>query len=354
MSTVKIALMVSGVAAVALVSVLVTGPFGGPAPAPAGAPLPPVSAGELIASIRGAKPGPMAGTVSVDVRLGPAAASLWPRRGSEVARLWSDGDGRRRVSLPGADGERTIVDDGDTVWCWNSTTRSVMKFPSGPAAGGTGTNASPGPLGLLAGDEPLANPADATTAVLGLLASDSMARVDPPTSVARRDAYQLVLAPLPTERTMLREIRVAVDTQTRLPLEVSVLANGLPEPALRIAFTDVGFGRQDPALFRFAPAPGVAVRERPAPPPAPTLVGKGWDTVVVRRDRGAAATCGGGRAAPFPPRLSSPISGPWGQGRLVSTPIGTAVLTADGRLATGAVPVQVVTEALAGTEAPAR
>jgi len=45
-------------------------------------------------------------------------------------------------------------------------------------------------------------------------------------------------------------------------------------------------------------------------------------------------------------RISSPISGPWGQGRLVSTPIGNAVITADGRMATGAVPAQVLTEAL--------
>lgn len=355
MSSVKITLVVSGAVALALASVLVAAPFGAPAqPAtvPPGAPVPPIGAGELIASIRNARPGPMAGTVWMDARLGQAASSRWPRTGPGLARLWSDGAGRRRVSLPGADGERTIVDDGLTTWYWSSATRSVTRTPAAKASptiprglDGPGELDGPDGLGMLGGGEVWGNPAAVTNALLGLLASDSMATVEPTARVAGRDAYQLVLAPVPTERTMLREIRVAVDTKTRLPLEVSVLANGLAEPALRVAFSQVSFGPQDPALFRFAPARGVAVHDRPAASTGITLVGKGWDTVLVRRLPAGSATGGPGlpRAAAT---LGSPIDGPWGQGRVVSTPIGTTVLTSDGRVATGAVPVQVITEAL--------
>jgi hypothetical protein len=88
------------------------------------------------------------------------------------------------------------------------------------------------------------------------------------------------------------------------------------------------------------------------------LIGRGWDTVLLSRVRPATRLTGaaGGPGAGSRPRhtgavdllrrISSPISGPWGQGRLVSTPIGNTVITADGRLATGAVPAQVLTEAL--------
>jgi hypothetical protein len=200
---------------------------------------------------------------------------------------------------------------------------------------------------------------------------------------------------------------------------VSVLANGSTEPALRIGFSQISFGPQDPALFTFTPGPGVTVVRLPVPPaglspdnpssatdPAdpvdpsgPTaarpelagtalppatldepaapgqpatgraapgaraasdsaLIGRGWDTVLVRRVRPsntllAAASRRTGTADPgrrsevdLLQRISSPISGPWGKGRLVSTPIGNAVITTDGRMATGAVPAQVLTEAL--------
>jgi len=88
------------------------------------------------------------------------------------------------------------------------------------------------------------------------------------------------------------------------------------------------------------------------------LIGRGWDTVLLSRMRpatrltGAASGPGAGNrprhsgAGDLLRRISSPISGPWGQGRLVSTPIGNTVITTDGRLATGAVPAQVLTEAL--------
>lgn len=345
MSSVKITLVVSGAVALALASALVAAPIGAPAKPAAvrpGAAAPPIGADELITSIRNARPGPLTGTVWVDARLGPAASSRWPRTGPGMARLWSDGAGRRRISLPGADGERTIVDDGASVWYWNSTTRSVTRTPAvrAPAPIPHGLDG----LGML-GVGVWGNPAAATDTLLGLLAADSMATVGPTARVAGRDAYQLVLAPVPTERTMLREIRVAVDTRTRLPLAISVLANGLAEPALQVAFSQVSFGPQDPALFRFAPARGVAVRDRPAASTRIALVGKGWDTVLVRRLPDGPAT---GDQCPLraAAALGSPIDGPWGRGRVVKTPIDTTVLTSDGLVATGAVPVQVITEAL--------
>jgi outer membrane lipoprotein-sorting protein len=420
MHTGRLALVLSSATAVALVAIVAV-ELVNPAPVSTPGALPPVTADQLIASISQADPGALAGTVELDSRLGLPGLTQ-SGGGVRTARLWSDGHGRRRMSLPEPDGERTLVDDGTDVWLWNSATRSVICTPSGPpgprpqrlpampeltelsglptlpalgtnpflqARGGTRRAQVGGMDGGMMG-----SPVDVAVAVLAMLRRDSTVRVDPTAMVADRAAYQLVLDPVPTERTLLREVRVAVDGQTRLPLEVSVLANGSTEPALRIGFSEISFGAQDPALFAFTPAPGVQV-QRMAPRPADpaqiqppagaanpsdpsavgpsavgasavggtglggsALIGRGWDTVLLSRVRpatrltGVASGPGAGNrprhtgAVDLLRRISSPISGPWGQGRLVSTPIGNTVITTDGRLATGAVPAQVLTEAL--------
>ena len=107
--------------------------------------------------------------------------------------------------------------------------------------------------------------------------------------MAGRDAYELVLTPAPTERTLLREVRVAVDAEKRMPLRLTVLATGSTEPALQVGFTELTFGPQDPALFTFTPPPGATVTDAPARDaqqaarPESTTVGDGWDTVKIMR-----------------------------------------------------------------------
>jgi hypothetical protein len=170
-----------------------------------------------------------------------------------------------------------------------------------------------------------------------------------------------VLAPAPSERTLLREVRVAVDAEHRMPLQLTVLANGSSDPALQIGFTDVDFGPQDASLFTFTPPPGATVQDAPQregkPGGAhegatPTVVGDGWDTVVVgshptgpEADRGTDPE-GDRSGAPDLSSLGTPVSGPWGSGRLISTAVASVIVTDDGRVAAGAVPEQVLTEAL--------
>ena len=73
----------------------------------------------------------------------------------------------------------------------------------------------------------------------------------------------------------------------------------------------------------------------------PTVVGDGWDRVIVEKvpqnDPDRAKQIAG---------LGTPTSGPWGNGRLVKTAVGTAIITDDGRVAAGAVPEQVLSETL--------
>jgi hypothetical protein len=317
--------------------------------------LPPLSTEELLHSALTALPEPLAGSVTVDERFGLSALGPAPDSGPRTARLWFDGSGRRRVALPFGGGERTIVNDGAIVWSWDSTSRTVSRAAATDLPAG-----DPRQLARFAGGELLGNPVDAAHALLTLLAPASVARLDPTDTVAGRPAYELVLQPQPTERTLLREVRVALDGRTRMPLAVTVLANGSVQPALRLAFTELAFGPQSAALFQFRPPPGAKVtdhstrlassaradRTGPGSDHQTTLVGQGWDTVLIRRLCPATAS-----GAPLTPaalnRLSTPITGSWGRGRLIQTGVGNAVVTTDGRLAVGAVPAQVITEALA-------
>ena len=239
--------------------------------------LPPVAAEELVASVLAAKKEPFAGTVRVDNALGLPMLPDAPQaaNGTSTARVWSNGDAGGRVQLPSDGGERTLVSDGTTFWAWNSEDRTVV---TGPRQGRPAD--TPGAT---------SDPTTAANETLTRLRSSSDVSVDGTAEVAGRPAYELVLSPKPTERTLLREVRIAVDAEKRSPLRMTVLGNGSPDPALQIGFTELTFGPQDQKLFTFTPPPGATVQQRPpgrpagAADPDRTVVGDGWDTVVIRK-----------------------------------------------------------------------
>jgi hypothetical protein len=197
----------------------------------------------------------------------------------------------------------------------------------------------------------------------------STVTVDGTGTVAGRPVYQLVLTPAPTERTLLREVRVAVDSAQRVPLQLTVLANGSPDPALQIGFTDLTVGAQDPALFHFTPPAGVKVKRWAPSKHDPTTnepdhgemlpnqhedsmihtQGEGWDTVVLSQlPPTSPGTESDAQRDPLAliQRLGHPATGPWGHGWAIQTAVGTLLVTSEGRVAAGAVPQQVLDEAL--------
>ena len=300
--------------------------------------LPPITPEDLVNSVlTHADPGPFNGTVELNNNLGLPALPQAPQaaNGTSTARIWSGGNHLGRVALPTDSGERTLVSDGTTHWAWNSDDRTVVKRPAGPQPDRSAPT----------------DPAAAATQALAELRATSTVAVDGTATVAGRGAYELVLTPAPTERTLLREVRVAVDAEKRIPLRLTVLATGSSSPALEVGFTDLTFGPQDPALFTFTPPPGATVTDAPARDaqtrPESTTVGDGWDTVKIMRK--PADTTPATTADPNAPDLSTigaPVSGTWGSGRLITTAVGSAIVTDDGRIAAGAVPAQVLTDAL--------
>ncbi|MFI7115623.1 outer membrane lipoprotein carrier protein LolA [Amycolatopsis sp. NPDC049868] len=323
--------------------------------------LPQISAEELVQSTLNAKPSAFDGKVKVSNDLGlPQVGSTLPGVSAlnvDSAQISTDGAGKSKVSLTEGSSQQTIVQNGQTVWEYSSKDNSATKvtIPDGLAKEHQekGKNV---------------DPATVASELLGKVRESSTIAVSGTASVANRSAYELVLTPKPTERTLLREIRVAIDDQTRLPLRVTVLANGTSSPALEVSFSEINFAAQPASNFEFTPPKGAKVTEKTAEvgPEDRELaeqaksdlkvVGDGWDTAITGKvpadalaKAGQAKDEEGRQVDPkaLLSRFAKPVSGAWGSGWLVTTKVGSGVLTDDGRYAVGAVPEQVLFEALA-------
>ena len=317
--------------------------------------LPPVSAQELVQSVLDTESIPaFAGSVAIENNLGLPIPGMPKSGGGDAVQVWADGSGKGRLAIAGRASETTIVDDGATVWVWNSDERTVTKVPH--------------PEG--AADKPLegkfADPAAAAAELVTSMQQDSTVSVDGTARVADRPVYQLVLAPKPSERTLLREIRVSVDSELRIPLQVEVLANGQADPAVKVGFTEFSDAQQDPKLFSFTPPAGATVSEKDVETEMHgqsvddllaaadlKFVGRGWDIVATGKVpeealQGAQDMAGASGQDVFKllGTIGKEVHGDFGTGYVLSASVGTVLITEDGKVAIGAVPEQVVREAV--------
>ncbi|MBK1785679.1 LolA family protein [Prauserella cavernicola] len=311
--------------------------------------LPSVSAQELVESVLKADPPALSGNVAIDNDLGLPAMPGMAMLNVESARVYHDGDHASRIALEQNGSEVTLVQNGGTAWSYDAADNTATK---------TTLPENAERKHKAAGQDELADPSSAAATMLDYVRQSSTVAVDGTATVADRAAYELVLTPKPTERTLLREVRIAVDAENRLPLRMSVLTNGTTEPALQIGFTDIDFGPQPADLFEFSPPQGAEVtdsqpRNKPEQlpdKPAGEVTGEGWDSVYVGSvppetlDRRPDSD--GPDARGLLDQFGTRVQGEFGSGYVVSTKVGTALITDDGRFAVGAVPQQVLTEAL--------
>lgn len=260
--------------------------------------------------------------------------------GDHTLRAWIAGPDRVRLALLGSLAESDLVVDGEDVWLWESSSSAVTHqdlTAAAPDDGGTGPA------------DDVADAPDAASSLLGSLAAlagTSTVGAGPSTTVAGRPAHQLVLAPS-SPGSLVGSIRVAVDAEHGVPLRVQVFAEGAPgSPAMEVAFTRVTFGAPDAGVLAFTPPPGATVDERSSgdddsdPGDGWTVVGQGWTSVLVGRAPdllGAIQGEGEPDAVGQLFTLLPQVSGPWGNGRLLTSRLLSALLTDDGRLLLGAV-----------------
>lgn len=326
--------------------------------------LPPRTAAQLLVDVQRAHVSSFSGTVVLTSDLGlPALPAIGGNAdssfsslvsGSHTMRVWYAGPDKVRGALLGQLGESDLVRDGNDVWAWSSSDNSATHWTI-PAR-----TARPAPdPGAPSSAE--VTPQQAAAAVLKAIDPTTRVTTDPTAQVAGRAAYELELTPR-DPRSLVGSVRIAIDGATHIPTRVQVFARGASTPAFELGFTSFSTSTPPDSTFAFQPPPGATVKEgrtpsighdRPRHQPVdagdlPRLVGKGWTTVVISHvgtQVTPGATPNGGMSAIL---ASLPqVSGAWGSGHLLRSPLFSAVLTDDGRLAVGAVPPAMLYHALA-------
>ncbi|HEY0003076.1 MAG TPA: sigma-E factor regulatory protein RseB domain-containing protein [Actinoplanes sp.] len=322
--------------------------------------LPDRSAAQLLVDVQSAKVDGLSGTVVQTADLGlPAIEGITGSQGnadltrliagSNTARVWYAGEDKVRLALVGTLGETDVIRNGPDVWMWNSRAASAthLKIPAGsakkPAALPSGVPATP----QEAADQALAA-IDPTTVVSTTGAA----------KVAGRDAYELVLSPRDTA-SLIGQVRLAIDAEKHIPLRVDVYAKGATKPAVRVAFQQISFTTPDAEQFAFNPPPGTKVNEadaksleenhkaeiekaaksaeasQPALAQQPTVLGKGWTTILSAKLPAAKGT-EKDQLSGLLDKLPA-VSGSWGTGHLLAGSLFSVLVTDDGRVFAGAV-----------------
>jgi outer membrane lipoprotein-sorting protein len=328
--------------------------------------LPPRSAAQLLVDLQTARLDGLSGTVVQRAELGlPDIANLAGMSGQGLAslvsgkntlRVWYAGPEQARIALMSTLGEQDVIRNGDDVWIWNSRTKEA-RHATLPEGGQETPQAVPGMP---------STPQEAADMALKAIDPSTEVTVDRTSTVAGRDAYQLVLRPR-DKASLVGQITIAIDATEHVPLRFQVFPKGADDVAFEAAFTQISFDRPDAGQFTFNPPPGTKVTEekadaeKPGAAPAkpqgtpddePTIVGEGWTSVVVAKLDGfdTAAQSKDPEAQQVMGLLNQlpKVSGSWGSGRMLAGTLFTVLLTDDGRVLGGFVAPERLYE-VAGT-----
>ncbi|HEV8207108.1 MAG TPA: hypothetical protein VGR04_10520 [Acidimicrobiia bacterium] len=274
--------------------------------------------------------------------------------GNNDARLWEDGD-RRRIALLEELGETDWYRQGDVTYVWHSRRSRVTKV-----ATPTDLSTATGLITTLAGGGTLESPDGMAARFLGLRGQSTRLVLHEPTYVADRPAYQLGLIP-ETPNSLVTEVTIGVDAATGLPLRVQVNTRS-GTVAIDSKFTSIMFKRPAASNFDFRPPPEATVtdgatvsRERDysgdwqkerdrqraledvqsVTGVDDTLLrlattGDGWEEVVALTGLDWWRLDDLGRTA-------KTITGPYGTGQLLETPVFSLLILPGGRIVAGAV-----------------
>ncbi len=351
-----VAVVVGGVLAGSLISVAQAAPA-----------LPARTPAQVLAEVAGeTSVPPLTGTVVETASLGlPSLPDIGSSTsitslltGSHTVMVWYASPEHFRLSMPASLTETDLIRDGSTAWLWDSSANTVTKF-SLPAHPAQTAPAATAPL----------TPQQAADQVLAKVGPTTAVSVDSNVTVAGQAAYELVLAPKDA-RSLVGQVRIAVDGSNGVPLRVQVLARGATTPAFQVGYTAIQFVTPAPADLSFTPPPGAKVTQsdmtgaraqRQGASPDASSIGSGWLTVLDLPSSGLmpapkAAGSGGpvsvnggnggsGESSALIGALlgsATRVSGSWGSGRLLRTSLITVLVTDNGRLFIGAVQPSVL------------
>ncbi|HEY0247275.1 MAG TPA: sigma-E factor regulatory protein RseB domain-containing protein [Gryllotalpicola sp.] len=288
---------------------------------------------------------------ALEGQAGPAGASgnglMDLLTASHTAKVYTDGDQKQRLQLLDTLAERDVVRNGDGVWLYDSAQHQAEHVTVSPADAGKKASA------------PDVTPAQLAAQLVDQLTPSTDFAVSTQDRVAGRSVYRLTLTPK-TDGTLVEDATVAVDAHTGVPLEVSVYATGQSKPAATVAFTKISYGKPAASVFDFTPPQGTQTDTRkltpgdastpapahglPADAPKPTVVGSGWDAIAelpagsLDPAQLGGATTGGGQDASALLGLLQKVDG----GRGAQTSLVSVLITDDGRVLAGAVPLSAL------------
>lgn len=317
--------------------------------------LPSRSSGQLLAAISNPKQVGFSGTVVEKASFGlPDLGDLGPvlggsgtsplslLSGTHTIRVWYGSPTKQRIALLAPLGELDLFRNGNSLWQWDSDTRTAVH------------RSLPSNSGLFRTPEQLPNltPDQAARRIAAMLGPSTTVTIDRNAQVAGRSAYVLVLAPK-QPGSLIGQVRISVDGATLVPLAVQLYARDGGALLLDVAFTRFTVGTPSEDNFNWTPPAGVTVQRAPSQtsllPGLPlagttvTTIGSGWTEVYKVTGLPSAAAL-----AKQNPRIAAllsllpPAKGSWGTGRLLQSPAFSALITDDGRAFAGAVDPSVL------------
>ncbi|GGE92946.1 LolA family protein [Mycetocola zhadangensis] len=259
--------------------------------------------------------------------------------GTHEANVYVSGDSNVRVEVKADLARRTAVSNGTDAWYYDSES-NVATHVAIPA-----DLKSSSPEKLDGHADEMLTPPELADRLLTELEPTTEITVGTDARVAGRTVYELILTPK-VSGTLAESVAIAVDSETGLPLQVTVSASGQEEPAFQVGFSSIDLSDPAADLFAYTPGDGVTVEEMPfpSPPPAgehtpptedangPTTIGSGWETIVALP---AASSPESFADNPMLDQLTTQVDG----GRLLSTSLLNVFLTDDGRVFAGSVTV---------------
>lgn len=254
-----------------------------------------------------------------------AASAISLLTGTRTARVFEAGADQRRVQVLDSMSERDVIRNGRDLWFWDAEKNVATRVALPAHSSGSG-------------DVP--TPSAAARQAIDAIDDSTRVAVDGGATVAGRDAYRLVLTPR-SDATTVGSVGIAVDAATGLPLSVEVTARGATSPAFAVAFTSIDLTKPADSVFDFTPPSGATVKQQSLPErqhstsggPQPTVTGSGWDAVVAVEAGGSVASQVA--ADPLGRQLTKAVDG----GRVLTTALVNVLVTDDGRVLAGAVPV---------------
>jgi outer membrane lipoprotein-sorting protein len=168
--------------------------------------------------------------------------------GPKTARVWYGGPDKVRAELQGENGDRIFVSDGERAWAYNGAT-NTLKTGKRPA--------EPRTLEQPDAEDP-PSPAEVDR-MLAELAPTSKLTQGTPIRFAGREAYVLTLSPKDKSSTLVERGRAIIDSETFLPLQLSLYAQGQPDPVFSWSVSDLDVGPVPAERFAFQVPPGAEV-----------------------------------------------------------------------------------------------